>query len=72
MDISIVFNVEDLLPYRDTFEPFTLPSSVFAGEASKCAPTMSSLQYSKETVDIIIDDEFVTSRNCEFRRFLVK
>ena len=33
---------------------------------------MPSLQYSKETVDIILDDEFVTSRDGGFRRFLVK
>ena len=38
MDISPVFNVEDLLPYRGTFEL----SSVSAGEASKGAPTMPS------------------------------
>ena len=37
MDISPVFNVEDLLPYRDTFEPSTLPSSVSVGEANKGA-----------------------------------
>ena len=72
MDISHVFNIEDLLPYRDTFEYFTLPSSVFAGEVSKGASTIPSLQYSKETVDIILDDEFMTSRNGGFRRFLVK
>ena len=72
MDISPVFNVEDLLPYRGTFEPPTLSSSVSAGGASKGAPTMPSLQYSKETVNIIIDDEFVTSRDGGFRRFLVK
>ena len=28
MDISHVFNVEDLLPYLDTFEPSTLPSNM--------------------------------------------
>ena len=72
MDISLVFNVEDLLPYQGTFEPSTLPSSVSAGEASKGAPTMHSLQFSKETVDTILDDEFVTSRDGGFRRFLVK
>ena len=72
MDISHVFNVEDLLSYRGTFEPSTLPFSVFAGEASKDALTMPLLQYSKETIDIILDDEFVTSRNGGFRRFLVK
>ena len=43
MDVSPVFNVEDLLPYRGTFEPSTLPSIVSAGEASKCALTMLSL-----------------------------
>ena len=72
MDINLVFNVKDLLPYRGTFEPSTLPSSVFAGDASKCAPSVPSLQHSKETVDTILDDEFVTSRDGRFRRFLVK
>ena len=72
IDISPVFNVEDLLPYRGTFEPSTLPSSVFAGETSKCAPTMPLLQFSKETVDTILDDELVTSRDGGFRHFLVK
>ena len=43
MDISHVFNVEDLLPYRNTFEPSTLPSNVSADEASKGAPIMPSL-----------------------------
>ena len=72
MDINPVFNVEDLLPYRGTFEPSTLPSSVSAGEASKGAPTRPLLLYPKETMDIILDDKFVTYRNCGFRRFLVK
>ena len=72
MDISPVSNVEDLLPYRGTFEPSTLPSSVSVGESSKGAPTMPLLQYSKEKVDIILDDEFMTSRDGGFRRFLVK
>ena len=39
MDISPVFNVEDLLSYQGTFEPSTLSSSVSAGEASKGAVT---------------------------------
>ena len=72
MDISPVFNVEDLLPYRGTFEPSTLPYSVYAGEVSKGAPTMPSLQYSKETMDIILYDEFVTFSDGGFHRFLVK
>ena len=72
MDINPVFNVEDLLPYRGTFEPSTLPSSLSAGEASKGAPTMPSLQFSKEMMDTILDDEFVTSRDGGFCRFLVK
>ena len=72
MYISPVFNVEDLLPYRGTCEPSTFPSSVSACEASKGAPTMPSLQYSNETVDIILDDEFVTFKDCGFRCFLVK
>ena len=42
MDISPIFNVEDLLPYRGTLEPSALPSSMSAGEASKGAPTVSS------------------------------
>ena len=72
MDISLLFNIEDLLPYQSTFEPSTLPSSVFADEASKSALIVPSLQYYKEMVDIIFDDEFVTSRYGGFRRFLVK
>ena len=40
------------------------------GEASKGASTVPSLQYSKEMVDIILDDELVTSRDGGFRRFL--
>ena len=72
IDISHVFNVENLLPYRGTFEPSTLPSSVSAGEASKGAPTMDSLQYSKETMNIILDDEFMTFKGGGFCRFLVK
>ena len=43
MDISPVFNIEDLLPYQGTFELSTLPFSVSVGEASKGAPTMPSL-----------------------------
>ena len=37
IDINLVFNIKELLPYRDTFEPSTLPSSVFACETSKSA-----------------------------------
>ena len=33
---------------------------------------MPSLQFSKETMDTILDDEFVSSRDGGFRRFLVK
>ena len=33
---------------------------------------MPSLQFSKETVDTILDDEFMTSRDGGFHRFLVK
>ena len=72
MDVSLVFNIEDLLPYRDTFEHSTLPFSVSAGETRKGAPTVPLLQYSKEMVDIILLDAFVTSRDGGFRRFLVK
>ena len=72
MDISPIFNVDDLLSYRGTFEPSILPFSVFTGGASKGTPTVPSLQYSTEMVDIILDDEFVTSKDGGFRRFLVK
>ena len=71
MDISPIFNVEDLLPYQGTFEPSTLPSSVSVGETSKGAPTIPSLQYYKETMDITLDDEFVISRDYGFHHFLV-
>ena len=41
-----------------------------ASEDSKCSFTMPSLQHSKETVDIIFDDEFVTSRDGDDLRHL--
>ena len=70
--LTLVFNIKNFLYYQDTVEPSTLPSSVFAGEANKGAPTVPSLQYSMEMVDIILDDEFLTSRDGGFRHFLVK
>ena len=42
-DISYIFNVDDLLPYRDTFESSTLSYSVSVDKASKCAPTVHLL-----------------------------
>ena len=45
MDISPVFNVEDLLPHQDAFGPSTLSSNVSAGEAIKDSLTVPSLQY---------------------------
>ena len=72
MNISHVFNIEDLLPYRSTFEPYTLLSSVSVSEGSKGASTVPLLQYSKEMMNIILDDKFVTSRDSGFRHFLVK
>ena len=48
------------------------PKGSSTGDASKGAPTVPSLQFSKETVDTILDDEFVTSKDGGFRRFLVK
>ena len=68
MDVSYVFNIEDFLPYQNTFKP----SSVSSGEGSKGVPTVPSLQYSKEMVDIILDDKFVTSKVGGFCRFLIK
>ena len=67
MDISNVFNIEDLLPYQDTFEFSTFPSSVFAGDASKGATTVPSLQYSKEIVDIKEQNVGFIGRNIEYR-----
>ena len=43
-----------------------------AGETSKGALIMPSLQYSKETVNIILDDKFVTPRDCGFCRSIFK
>ena len=45
---------------------------MFAGEANKGALTVPSLQYYKEMMNIIIDDEFVTSKDCGFHRFLIQ
>ena len=71
-DINHVFNVEDLLPYQDTFESSTLSFSVSVGEASKGALTVHLLKYYKEMVDIILDDGFVTYKDGGFHCFIVK
>ncbi|KAF2324129.1 hypothetical protein GH714_007612 [Hevea brasiliensis] len=58
MNISPVFIVEDLSPYRGTFEPPILPSSVSAGQL---VPKSALLPQPRDIIDIVLDDEFVTS-----------
>ncbi|KAF2300109.1 hypothetical protein GH714_009046 [Hevea brasiliensis] len=69
MNISPIFNVEDLSPYRGTFEPPTLPSSVSADQLMPKSPSLPQL---RDIIDTILDDEFVTSSRGGFHRFLVK
>ncbi|KAF2310489.1 hypothetical protein GH714_012893 [Hevea brasiliensis] len=69
MNISPVFHVEDSSPYRGTIEPSTLCCSI---STSRLVPKSSSLPQSRDIIDIVLDDEFVTSSQCGFHRFLVK
>ncbi|PON99139.1 histone H3-K9 methyltransferase [Trema orientale] len=72
MTIGLVFNAIDLFPYRGTFEPPTLPSSVSAGTSSSPVPRAPSAPLNPPDVIVeVLDDEYVTSSSGGYRRFLV-
>ena len=80
MAISPVFNVEDLFPYRGTFEPPPLLSDDFVGtpplQTSQPlharTPTLPAVPPSIEAIDAILDDQIVFSPHGPLRRYLVR
>ena len=69
LSISPVFNVSNLPPYHDTFSPPTITSSTIASARVPRAPSVSSI--SNDVIMDIVDDEFVTTSDGGFQRFLV-
>ena len=69
MNMSPVFNREDLLPYRDSFELSALQSNILTGTLVLKAPCF--LQQ-RDEIETIMDDGIVTSSNGGFHCFLVQ
>ena len=72
-NISISPVVTDLFPYRDTFEPAVLPSSVSVGTShtSVLRAPSTGLEPPDEILNVL-DDEFITSYFGGYRRFIVR
>ena len=73
MSINLVFNVVDLFPYRNTFEPPLLPPYVYADISFTPVPRAPSTtsEPPDEILDVL-DDEFVTSHFAGNRGFFVR
>ena len=75
--IICTFNVEDLVPYRGTFDtssdPFVdkLSQDLFS-ESSSLLPLSPKLSYVTENIDSILDDQIVSTRDGVMRRYLIK
>jgi len=72
--ISCTFNVEDLVPYRGTFDT---PSDPFVDEPSQdllseSPPLPPKLSYATENIDSILDDQIVSTRDGGKQRYLIK
>ena len=69
--ISCTFNVEDLVPYRGTFDTLSDP---FMDEPSQdlsespLPPLPPKLSYTIENIDSILDDQIVSTRDGGARR----
>lgn len=68
LNISSVFNVDDLISYHDTFEP---PLSTNARTGNNSPKALTLLQY-KDIVEVILDDHLIMSATSITRHFLVK
>ena len=69
LGICPIFNVEDLTLHRGTFEPPCLPFGVSIGTQ---VPRLPPLPQSQTDIEVVVDDEFVSSSRGGFRRFLVQ
>ncbi|XP_054824787.1 uncharacterized protein LOC129322504 [Prosopis cineraria] len=74
MAISPVFNVEDLMPYRGTFEPSPLLSDDFAGTQPSQVPipSLPAVTPSVDEIETIMDDQMVFTSEGPIRRYLVR
>lgn len=73
LNISPVFNIADLYPYRGTFEPPVLSPNFSTGQSLRPPPRASITTFSlQDVIDEVLDDQFVASQNGGFRRFLVR
>ncbi|KAH7866989.1 hypothetical protein Vadar_027559 [Vaccinium darrowii] len=73
MSISPVFNVQDLFPYRGTFEPPIVHASVSAGRVSTSAiPVPPRSLQQVDQVEDVLEDEIIGSRHGGFQRYLIK
>ncbi|PON54883.1 histone H3-K9 methyltransferase, partial [Trema orientale] len=70
LSISLIFNIADLSPYHGTFEPPVLLSSV--SHPSTKVPPIPTTDVPHDAIMDVLEDEFVTSSNGGFRRFLVR
>jgi len=75
--ISCIFNVENLVPYRDTFDtpsdPFVdEPTQDILREIPPLPPLPPKLSYAAENIDSILNDQIVTIRDGGTRRYLIK
>jgi len=76
-DISCTFNVEDLVPYRGTFDtssdPFMdEPTQDLLSESSPLLSLLPKLPHATENIDSILDDYIVSTRDGGTRRYLIK
>ncbi len=69
LNISLVFNVENLSPYRGTFEPLVLSSGPSVGIP---IPKTPQFHKPKDEIDNILDDEFLSSTIGGGYRYLVQ
>ena len=75
--ISCTFNVENLIPYRGTFDT---PTDIFMDEPTQDPLSESpplpllplKLLYAAEHTDSTLDDQIVSTRDGETRHYLIK
>lgn len=64
MNISLAFNVEDLVSYRGTFEPLSLSTSVLASQ-------LALPLHQWDEIEVVLDDEYFVSPIMVFSNFLL-
>jgi len=69
LDISPIFNVEDLTLHQSTFEPPCLP---FGVSTSTQVPRLPPLPQPNTNIEAVLDDKFVSSSRGGFHCFLVQ